>query len=326
MGTHKSEDIFVSVVAIASSDPKKTRKGIKEIARILSDRYANYEIICITDVTSVASNTLMDKLLEASPCIRVIQLSKQDSIDVKIFAGIDSAIGDHVVTMLLEKDPVEMLPEFIAANKEKSIVFGISQSRTRRGYIYEYGSRLFYWYNKKYLHIDIPSRSTYFAAFDRPAVNALTRTGRFARHLRYLARQIGYESTNVEYAPIADYSEKRTLRELAVSALELSTNYSNHPLRSLSWLGFGVATLNIIYAGYVIVVAAVKYDVAEGWTTTSLQLSLMFFFLFAILAVLSEYVGKVLQESRNEQPYYVVSEQSSKVSIADITKRNIVKE
>ena len=68
-----------------------------------------------------------------------------------------------------------------------------------------------------------------------------------------------------------------------------------------------------------------KEEVAEGWTTTSLQLSVMFFFLFAILAILSEYIGKILQESRKEQPYHVVNELNSKISVADATRRNIEK-
>lgn len=326
MANTKKENIFVSVVLIASSDNDETRRDIEALSGTLKNRYTNYEIICVSDRPAFVSSKATKQLLQALPCIRIIQLTQKDSTDVKIFAGIDSAIGDSVVTMLSGRDPVEILPDFVNRNKESSIVFGISKSRTRKGIIDEYGSRLFYWYNKSSLGIDIPSRSTYYAAFDRASVNALTRTGRYARHIRYLARQIGYESTTIEYIPSAEYTDKRSVKELVISALELSTNYSNHPLRSLSWLGFGVATLNIIYAIYVLLVSVFKNDVAEGWTTTSLQLSIMFFFLFASLAIVSEYIGKILQEARNEQPYHVINELNSRVSMADITKRNVEKE
>ena len=52
---------------------------------------------------------------------------------------------------------------------------------------------------------------------------------------------------------------------------------------------------------------------------------LMYFFIFLMLAVMSEYLGKILEESRAETSYYVMDEYISKVSIADVTRRNIVK-
>jgi hypothetical protein len=321
MAKHKIEDIFVSVVLVASRHKNENVDVIKQLSNLLRKRYSNYEIICVTEDSELVTSKQLGTALESMPCIRVVQLSKRDSTDLMIFAGIDSAIGDTVVVMLAGKDPVDKLPEFVEKNKEYSIVFGISDSRTRKGIVNEYGSRLFYWYNKKFLGIYIPNRSTYYAAFNRMAVNALTHNGRHAKHVRHLARQVGYENTSLIYTPSTDYGEKRKVKDLFISAIELSTNYSNHPLRFISWLGFLAALLNVGYAMYVVFVKVFKEEVAEGWTTTSLQLSVMFFFLFAILAILSEYIGKILQESRKEQPYHVVNELNSKISVADATRR-----
>ena len=325
MAKHSIEDIFVSVVLVASKVGKENIQAIGQLSTLLKNRYSNYEIICVTESTELVASKKLGDTLDDLPCIRVIQLSKRDSTDLMIFAGIDSAIGDTVVVMLAGKDPVEKLPEFVEKNKEYSIVFGISDSRTRKGIVNEYGSRLFYWYNKKFLGIYIPNRSTYYAAFNRMAVNALTHNGRHAKHIRHLARQVGYENTSLTYTPAAEYGEKKKAKDLFISAIELSTNYSNHPLRFISWLGFLAALLNVCYAVYVVFTKVFKDEVAEGWTTTSLQLSVMFFFLFAILAILSEYIGKILQEARKEQPYHVVNELNSRISVADATRRNIEK-
>lgn len=325
MVKNEIEDIFVSVVVVASKNPAYDIEIIKKLSALLKNTYTNYEIINITENPEFVSSTKLGKLLENLPCVRVIQLSKNDSIDIMVFAGIDASIGDTVVVMLAGKDPINKLPEFVEHNKEHSIVFGVSETKTRKGVVNEYGSQLFYWYNKKFLGINIPNRSTYYTAFNRQAVNALTRTGRNARHIRHLARQTGYSSIDFNYMPVVEYGEKKRLKNLFVSALELSTNYSNHPLRFVSWLGFLVATLNAIYAMYVLLIHFFIKNVVEGWTTTSLQLSVMFFFLFAILAILSEYIGKILQETRKEQPYNVVNELNSKISVADATRRNIKK-
>lgn len=319
------ENIFVSAVVVASSSKSQNFSTIKGLSLLLRERYANYEIIVVTEHAPFLESKETEKILNDLPCIRIIELSRKDPTDVMIFAGIDSAIGDTVVVLLAGKDPIEMLPEFVEHNKEHSIVFGISTSRIRKGIVNEYGSRLFYWYNKKFLGIYIPNRSTYYVAFNRMAVNALTRNGRQAKHIRHLARQVGYLYTSLNYTPISDYGEKRRLKDLFISAIELSTNYSNHPLRFISWLGFVAALLNVLYALYVLGVGLFKSEVAAGWTSSSLQLSIMFFLLFAILAILSEYIGKILQEARKEQPYHIVNELNSKISVADATRRNIDK-
>ena len=325
MANNSKDDIFVSVVVVASNKKNENIDTINKLSKLLGANYANYEIICVTEDAQLVSSKDMTLALNSLPCLRVVQLSKKDSTDLMVFAGIDSAIGDSVVVLLAGKDPIEKLPEFVKHNKDYSIVFGISDKKTRKGLINEYGSRLFYWYNKKYLGIYIPNRSTYYVAFNRMAVNSLTNNGRYARHIRHLARQTGYDNTELVYGPIGDYGEKKHTKDLFVSALELSTNYSNHPLRFISWLGLTAATLNVIYAIYVVLVALFKNTVAEGWVTTSLQLSVMFFFLFSILAILSEYIGKILQETRKEQPYHIVNELNSKISVADATRRNIDK-
>ena len=325
MAKNNLDDIFVSVVMVASNSNIQNIETINKLYTILKNNYSNYEIICVTEDARVVASKDTKKILENLPCLRIIQLSKKDSIDVMVFAGIDSAIGDNVVVLLAGKDPVEKLPEFVKYNKDYSIVFGISDKKTRKGIINEYGSRLFYWYNKRYLGIYIPNRSTYYVAFNRMVVNSLTNSGRYARHIRHLARQEGYDNVELSYEPIGIYGDKKHTKDLFISALELSTNYSNHPLRFISWLGFSAASLNALYAIYVVLVAIFKSKVAEGWITTSLQLSVMFFFLFAILAIISEYIGRILQESRKEQPYHIVNELNSKISVADATRRNITK-
>ena len=77
---------------------------------------------------------------------------------------------------------------------------------------------------------------------------------------------------------------------------------------------------------YVFAIALFKQHVAEGWITTSLQHAFMFLFLFLILSVLCEYVGRLLAESRDRPLYFVAEERSSSVMIRDEERRNVVAE
>jgi hypothetical protein len=50
----------------------------------------------------------------------------------------------------------------------------------------------------------------------------------------------------------------------------------------------------------------------------------MFFFVFLILTVLSEYVGRILDESKVRPLYYILEERNSSVLLADQDRRNVV--
>jgi hypothetical protein len=84
-------------------------------------------------------------------------------------------------------------------------------------------------------------------------------------------------------------------------------------LRFLSLLAVAGALFNVIYSIYVLAVNIFKADVAEGWTSLSLQSSSMFFLLFLILGVLSEYIGRLFIYSQNRPDYLIAREKRSLV-------------
>jgi hypothetical protein len=63
--------------------------------------------------------------------------------------------------------------------------------------------------------------------------------------------------------------------------------------------------LNVVYAGYVVLIYLFKADVVEGWTTLSLQISGMFFLFSIVLALLSEYVIRIFQGGLGRPAYHV---------------------
>lgn len=322
----KLSDIFVSAVLIVDSRTQGVDKKIKTLSKTLKLRYSNYEIVVINNGLRVGELKGAEGLLARTPCVRLVSLSKLHDIDTAIFAGIEASIGDYVCT-LYNNDPIELLPEFVQKTQKQDIVFGVADNLQRRGKIEELGAKIFYWYSKRYLKIDVPNGSTYYICMSRSAANALTRSGRSLRHIRHMAKQVGYSTTNFSYKLPADSRlyTKAKATTLVSRAIDLISNYSSHPLRALSYFGIFAGFLNIIYAVYVVTINLSHDNVAKGWTTLSLQSSLMFFILFIILAVLAEYIGKILNEAQHEPPYHVMKELSSTVSIADETRRNVTK-
>ncbi len=319
-------DTFISVVLITDSETQKIKPKIVRTARILKDHYANYEVVLVANGLQDTELAGVREILRTVPCIRVIRLTRTESTDTAIYGGVEAAIGDHVC-ILYNNDPEALVPKFVEANQDKDIVFGVAKNLKRQSAFESVGSKLFYWYNQRYVGIGIPAGSTYYMCLNRSAANALTRSNRNVRHIRHLAKLIGFDAVNLKYElPKGTIYTKSKRRDLVLKAFDMLSSYSSHPLRILTYFGILAGLLNLLYAVYVVIVNLYKPDdIAEGWTTLSLQSSAMFFILFMILAVLSEYIGKLLVDSRGEPPYHIMDELSSTISLADETRRNVTK-
>jgi glycosyltransferase involved in cell wall biosynthesis len=322
----KLEDIFVSATFVVDEYAEDVGERINRLAEILRKRYTNYELVIVDNGLFVDQLNEVKALLPQTPCIRLLRLSRSYDTDTAIFAGVEASIGDYIC-VIYDNDPVDLVPEFVKKTQSADIVFGIAENLLRRNFAESLGARFFYWYSNRYLRLKIANRATFFICMNRNAANALTRSGRFMRHIRQMAQRVGFSTDYMEYKlpnQFRMYSHARTTTLLS-RAIDLISNYSSHPLRVVSYFGLVAGFLNILYALYVVTISLSHKDIAKGWTTLSLQSSLMFFLLFMILAVLAEYIGKILNETQQEPPYHIMQELSSTINIADETRRNVTK-
>ena len=318
-------EVFVSIVAVL--DPSTA--GIRPFVHALDDemrvRYANYELLLVDNGLRPAELTDLRELLTEIPCVRVLRLSRRFTFDNAVFAGLESAIGDYVVVVNPTHDPVTVIPDVVRLLTlgGTDIVQGLSSVPIGGSLTSRVGRRLFYWYNRKFLGVDIPSRATNLTGLTRRAVNTLTATSRSQRYLRHLICYVGYRSADFEYLPSDALIRHRTVKSGYVEAVEMISSYSTHPLRVVTVLGVLAAFLNLVYAAYVLIVSFFVGGVIAGWTTTSLQSSFMFFSICLILAVQSEYIGRILTETRREPSYVIMEELESETLIADLQRRNV---
>jgi len=317
-------DVFVSVVAVFEARAHDAAEYVVELHRELSTRYANYELLLVDN--DLAPEQLADvrDLLVSLPCIRVLRLTRKASVDTAIFAGIEAAIGDFVVVTSPANDPAAIVPLMVDRLRNGfDIVQGVSTAPIGGSPLTRLGRRAFYFYNRRFLGVKIPQRATYLVALSRRAVNSLTASTRYHRYLRHLVRDLGYRIDEFAYTPTVGPSRERTLSSGALEAVEMVSSYSTHPLRVVTIVGLIGGLANLAYAVYVVIINFVSDSVADGWTTTSLQLSIMFFLISVILAVQSEYVGRVLSEARREPSYFVLEELDSETLISDLQRRNV---
>lgn len=329
MAERPKEDCFVSVVAPVCNDVDIVEEFVREVTRVLASRYAYYELVLVDDGSVDDTAARVQELLREIPCVRLVRLSRNFGDEVAMYAGLDAVIGDYIVTMMPRSDPPMLIPEVVARIQQKGgVVVGVTASRSG-GLGSRLGAKIFYWVCNHFLGLDVPENSTHFRGLSRRALNALLQIKDKHRYLKVFSTYIGYHHQTLIYTPIRRGNRPDVPRGF-VRSLELAVNVmvanSTRLLRLMTATALLASFIDLAYMGYIFLIAVFKTQVAEGWITLSAQNAGMFFFLFVILTVLGEYIGRILAETQDRPLYYVMEENASSVLVTDPEQRNVVVE
>jgi dolichol-phosphate mannosyltransferase len=320
-------DLLISAILPLEQDAAILAGVVQETSRTLTEHFTHHEIILVAPESDPATTAAALALLTQVPHLRLMQLSRDFGREAALIAGLETSIGDYVVTLIPETDPPGLIPEMVQRCREsEGMVIGVDDRGMNGGVVRLFLKRIFHGYMQRFLQAQLVPATTSFQVLSRRMVNALTQLSEGSRQLRMLSSTVGYRRSVFPYTLLARSGRggRKSFMDELNMGIELLTSHTRRPLRWLSWLGWLASLLNAAAIGYTLLVYLFKKDVAPGWTTLSLQHSLMFFLLFTILAVLSEYVGRILDQTRGRPLYFVGEEKNSSALDLGPEQRNVV--
>lgn len=308
----KSE-IFISVVLIARNKTDLLVSYIDQLSPYLENRYDDYEIVIIDQNSNDDSEAKLENALSVHQSIRHIRLSQEVSSDVALAAGLENAIGDFVVNLDVLTDNQELIPLIVEKGVQgKDIVICVSKKVNSISYraLRGLSSSLL-----KSIGYSLPSNSTGTFCFSRRAINAITESGRFYCKLHMRMANIGYPLYSFECDSFIDKTKHKSIVNGVMETLHHMVFNSTKPLRWMSSLGVAGSLIAMLFSLYSLVTHLFNDQVASGWTTTILFMSILFAMLFIMLAFFGEYLARLLNDRSEHKEYNVVYERNSSVML-----------
>ncbi|MEW6185811.1 MAG: glycosyltransferase [Thermodesulfobacteriota bacterium] len=310
-------DIFVSVLTVVNNDADAISDFLEDTAIVLSKNFQYYEILIVDNGSQDDSSSTIRALQKKIPNIRLLRLSRAYDKETALAACLDNSIGDYVIIMDLLCDPPDLIPGMIQqAVSGFDVVIAESTDRGRDSRLESWLRKIFYKTASRILGQILQPQASYFRVLSRRVVNSLTRIRNKSRYFKYFTALVGFRQVHIPYQRVyrcARDSGKSTFLQSLGSALDIILSNSARPLRWAAWLGLLASSINLFYIGYIFIVTLVKRRIAEGWLTTNVMSTLMFFFLFLILTVLAEYVSRILEETKDRPLYFIDYEIDSPV-------------
>ena len=317
---------LASVVVVLRDDAGQLETFLREVHGALDDHFTDFEIVVVEYNSRDKSTRIVEELLSKLTRIRLLKLSGVTNDEVALAAGVENAIGDFVVCMSVATDSADL----VVAGIEKcvdgaDVVTGVSDRRP--GFLHGLLSQAYRIVFQKMVDYRIPKNATTFRVLSRSAVNAVTATSKYRHRFLVSISQLDHRHDVLLYSPRKSGSSSGSglIDRISTSAGTVVFN-SATPLRCMSLVGLGGSTLAVLYALFSLLVYVWKQRVVEGWTTLMLVISSLFFLQFLMLAFLSEYISRLIDDASGHREYSVVYEKHSSVMLDGLRYNVLVDE
>ena len=291
------DENLISVVVLSSGDIDVDQAEIRKLSDWLADGFTFYELILATDHPVPGWRNAMRSIGQYIPRLRVMLLPARDSFDASALSVLEHAIGDYVVLTtpgeVSERD-LELILSHLS-DGQVDVVRALFDP-SKRGVLERLVgglARLILRTATGQRFLPFPARAV---ALSRAAIARISMTGGYTRFFRLLEMREYF----AEKAILVDGGTRRLWSMLPSKLRVTGEVFSTSALRMVRLLAlfcFGLATLSLAAAIGAFAIWLFKSDIAPGWTSLSMLLSILFGSNFAVLGAICLGLVRIIHQA-----------------------------
>lgn len=302
-----------SIVIPVYNEEKNIPIIYKKLIKILNEQKKDFEIIFINDGSKDKSLEILKEYSKKDKRVKYLSFSRNFGHQAALTAGLDYASGNAIISMDCDmQDPPEIVKEMIKKWKQGYDVVYARRRNRKESLFKKQTAVIYYKLLDKFSDVKIPRNVGDFRLIDKKVLNELKNMKEKARYLRGMVAWLGFKYAFVDFdRPNRIHGETGySLRKMIRLGMDGVLNFSMLPLK----IGFILGLLSIlsgffflIYMIFDIIFNQVYYPLYK-WLAI---ISIMFFgFLFMLIWILGEYIGRIYDESKG-RPLYIINEKNN---------------
>lgn len=272
----------------------------------------SYELILVDDGSRDKSAEMIQQAVKDYPgkVVGVI-LTTNFGQHAAVTAGLSKSRGKYIVTLDADlQNPPEEIHKIVDKLVEGYDVVGSIRENRQDTVFRKWASKMVNLMVRKLTggH-NMTDYGCMLRGYSRSVVNAVLDCHEHGKFIPMLAMSFGRKSTEVlvKHAERAAGESKYSVWKLIALQYDLLTGTSTFPLRMLTFLGFFIALLGVLFGILVFILTRV-YDTAWGQYGIFTMFSILFVFIgaqFAGMGLLGEYIGKIHLNARGRPQFYI---------------------
>ena len=281
----------------------------RRLTQVMQGMDGDYELIYVNDGSKDDTPSLLNRIQENDPHVRVIHFARNGGHQIAVSAGIDHAAGDAVVIIDADlQDPPEVIPQMAAKWREGyDVVYGQRRSRQGESRFKTMTAELYYKVLQKLAGDIFPRNTGDFRLVDRKVADVIRSMPEHARYLRGMFAWAGFKQTPLlfdrdkRYAGETHYPLKKMLKLAADGIFSFSDKPLFLPLLLSAVLGMiGGIMLLVLFI-------LALCGIAGGLWWMALLIIVMSSLILLCIGIEGRYLSRVYDEVKG-RPLYVIAE------------------
>ena len=270
----------------------------------------SWELIFVNDGSWDHSSLVLNHLANKNSRVKIINLTRNFGQQAALTAGMDYASGKAIITMDADlQDPPELIPEMIKMWKRGIPVVFARRNPCKDSLFKRMFVKIYYYILRQYLGFKITGDFGDFRLIDYKVLSHISKMKEKSRYLRDLVDWLGFKYEIIDYLRPKRIHGKTSYSLLKTARLVMDgiLLFSLLPLK----IGMIIGLLNIL-AGFFFLLYILfqiifnnQYYPLYKWLI--LVLFIVIGFLFILVWILAEYVGRIYEEKKS-RPLYVVND------------------
>ena len=270
---------------------------------------ADSRVCLVNDGSKDQTWEVIKKICGEKKYFTALTLSRNFGQQAAILAGLFDNEADLYVTIDadLQDDP-EIIKEMLTeAEKGCDIVYGVRDNRDSDGFFKKYTALGFYKL-MQLLGVKTVYNHSEFRLMSRRAIEALRQFPERNLFIRAMVPLVGFRSSQVycKRLPRLAGKTKYPLSKLLALAWDGVSSFSIVPLRLVTFTGFAMCLLSVLFLGLMFYWWAVGKTV-HGWFSLVTIITIFSGVQLLSLGIIGEYVAKIFIEVKR-RPLYIVNE------------------
>jgi len=306
--------VSLSLVIPCFNEEASLLQFYEESIKTLEQLNKPIELIFVDDGSKDNTLRVLRQLASQNNCVHYISLSRNFGKEAAMFAGLQRASGQFVVTIDADlQDPPSLIPQMLeaVASGEYDCAGTRRVNRIGEPPIRSFFARRFYSLMKKISDIEIVDGVRDFRLMNRAYLEAFLKLQERNRFSKGIFPWLGFKTKWFEYENI-----KRTTGETKWSFWKLFMYsfdgiiaFSSKPLAIASVLGILLFTVVFLLIALIIVRKIVWGDPVDGWASTICVILFCSGTQLFTTGILGQYLAKIYTEVK-QRPTYIIQEES----------------
>lgn len=298
----QKEKNYVSVVLYVHNNETNIESVVLKLDELFSSSFSNFEFILVNDFSSDQSINKVKSIKEKlNATVAVLNLSYYHGQELAMISGQKLAIGDYVFeldTLNIDYDLNELINIYNTSLKGFDIVALSPQKKS------SFFNRIFYNLLEKSSALKMRLYTETARIISRRAINRVGILNTSVNYRKATYHYAGLPSQNLFYTPIheSNYNELGFGAKFNL-AYEIMIRYSHIASTISIGLSLFFMLFSVLMIGYVVASYIIVQNIASGWTTTMMFLTISFSGLFLVLSMILKYLDMLLRDKTINKTY-----------------------